>query len=291
MNALFLKSFYKKFFKKAFLIYVFLGVMLKNNSEIFAQSIDFQIKNLSGKFQNFIRVSDTVIIESGSLSQVFLVKFNANFEPAAPPMVIDSKIKPASLNVIKVNQVPTNQPLMIDEGLYLVQQDTSTGVGIGLKVTPKDFPKYKKINSLIDAMIYISTSGEMGSFLATEDKRVVFDNFWLNLGGNVENAQRMLKLYFQRVKEANQQFTTYKEGWKTDMGIIYIIFGTPDNIIESPESIKWEYFSSPNRPKVAFDFVKKANIFTGYHYELQRSPLYKDVWYETVKKWRGGEIK
>jgi GWxTD domain-containing protein len=271
----------------AFFTCIFLGISFGNQ----AQQLDFQLKNLSTPTKHFARVSDTLVIESNSLSQVFLVKFNTNFEPAAPPMIIEGSIKSAALNVIKVSKIPTNQPLMIDEGLYLIQQDTSTGVGIGLKVTPKDFPKYKKINNLINTMVYISTSGEMGSFLATEDKRVVFDNFWLNLGGNVENAQRMLKLYFQRVKEANQQFTNYKEGWKTDMGIIHIIFGTPDNIIENAENIKWEYFSSPNRPKVAFDFVKKSNIFTGYHYELQRSPLHKDAWYDTVKKWRGGEIK
>jgi GWxTD domain-containing protein len=274
-------------FKLSVLACIFLGMSFQNK----AQQFDFQLKNLSNPSLTFVKVSDTVMIESSSLSQVFLVKFNTNFEPAAPPMITENAIKSAALNVIKISQIPTNQPLMIDEGLYLVQQDTSTGVGVGLKVTPKDFPKYKKFNHLVNAMMYISTTSEMGSFLTSDDERVVFDNFWLKLGGNVENAQRMLKLYFQRVKEANQQFTNYKEGWKTDMGIIHIIFGTPDNIIENQESIKWEYFSSPNRPKVAFDFVKKSNIFTGYHYELQRSPLHKDAWYDTVKKWRGGEIK
>lgn len=251
----------------------------------------FQVKNLTRKDAiHYATEQDTLMVHSTTLSQVFLVKFAAYFEAAAPPMNTESVVKASVLNVQKVTLLPTNQPVQLEEGLYLFQKDTTTSEGIGLKVTKKDFPKYKKITHLINAMIYITTSSEMASLLASDDKRLVFDNFWLTIGGNLENARRLLKLYFQRVREANHRFTSYKEGWKMDMGLIYIIFGNPDNIIEQENKIKWEYFSSSSRPKAAFDFVRRPNIFTGYHYELVRSPLHKEVWYEAVKKWRGGEV-
>ncbi|MDW8287142.1 MAG: GWxTD domain-containing protein, partial [Flammeovirgaceae bacterium] len=174
----------------------------------------FQLKNLTNKEAiHYATEQDTLLVSSMLLQQVFVVKFAAYFEAAAPPMNAENTVKASVLNVQKISLFPTNKPFQLEEGLYLFQKDTTTSEGIGLKVTKKDFPKYKKIQHLINAMIYITTPSEMASLLAADDKRLVFDNFWLTIGGSLENAQRILKLYFQRVKEANHRFTSYKEGW------------------------------------------------------------------------------
>lgn len=40
--------------------------------------------------------------------------------------------------------------------------------------------------------------------------------------------------YYQRVQFANQSFSTFRDGWKTDRGMIYIIFGPPNDIERHP---------------------------------------------------------
>ena len=36
--------------------------------------------------------------------------------------------------------------------------------------------------------------------------------------------------YYRRVRFANEEFTQYKDGWKTDRGMIYILFGPPNQV-------------------------------------------------------------
>jgi hypothetical protein len=115
------------------------------------------------------------------------------------------------------------------------------------------------------------------------------DNFWLKLGGNEENTRRMIKLYYQRVEYANRQFTSYKEGWKTDMGMIYIVFGEPLNVLKSGQAQTWVY-DLGNREEARFTFIERPNQFTGKHFELQRNARYREPWYASVEKWRLGLV-
>lgn len=54
--------------------------------------------------------------------------------------------------------------------------------------------------------------------------------------------------YFRRIDYANKNFRSYAEGWLTDMGRIYIIYGPPDRIDRDPFAADgkprevWEYY-------------------------------------------------
>jgi GWxTD domain-containing protein len=87
-----------------------------------------------------------------------------------------------------------------------------------------------EITELIDPIRYISTSTEYKNLKAAVNPKKGLDAFWLKLGKNEENSKELLKKYYRRIETANQFFTSYKEGWKTDRGIIYIIYGVPNSI-------------------------------------------------------------
>ncbi|MFW6232503.1 MAG: GWxTD domain-containing protein, partial [Bacteroidota bacterium] len=36
--------------------------------------------------------------------------------------------------------------------------------------------------------------------------------------------------YYTRIETADKNFTSYTEGWRTDKGMVYVIYGTPHNI-------------------------------------------------------------
>jgi hypothetical protein len=109
------------------------------------------------------------------------------------------------------------------------------------------------------------------------------------LAGNAENAKRIIKLYYQRVEYANRAYTTYKEGWKTDMGMVYIAFGAPQVTTKGNQQL-WTYYMDGGNTKVTFAFVQKANQFSEKHYELIRKSEYGAIWYEAVEKWRLGLV-
>ena len=39
--------------------------------------------------------------------------------------------------------------------------------------------------------------------------------------------------YFYRVAYSNENFNSWGQGWETDMGMIYILFGPPDEVQRS----------------------------------------------------------
>ena len=60
----------------------------------------------------------------------------------------------------------------------------------------------------------------------------------------------LMEEYYERVWFANENFDTWAPGWETDMGMIYILFGPPDDIQKSnPMSSTsalyqiWQYYS------------------------------------------------
>jgi hypothetical protein len=97
-----------------------------------------------------------------------------------------------------------------------------------------------------------------------------------------------MKTYFRRVEMANEFFTSYKEGWKTDRGMIYIIFGPPDEVYKFFDREVWKYDNIYN--KVTFDFAKSATIFDPDNYVLVRDDKYKDTWYEAIDLRRNGQF-
>ena len=87
---------------------------------------------------------------------------------------------------------------------------------------------------------------------------------------------------------ANNYFTNYKEGWKTDKGMIFIIFGNPDEVYKNDVGELWIYRKNDNFPKMRFSFAKVPNIFTDDHYTLLRSHSYQNNWFKAIQLWRRG---
>ena len=70
---------------------------------------------------------------------------------------------------------------------------------------------------------------------------------------------------------ANQYFTSFKEGWKTDRGMVYMVFGPPDTAVLNGQQEIWEYKKS--RPAVLFH--KAGSVYSPDHFVLVRD---KDVY-------------
>jgi GWxTD domain-containing protein len=172
-------------------------------------------------------------------------------------------------------------------GLYLLQADTTSDQAIALSVEPAYFPKYRTLEQLITCTRYITTTQEYRVLELKKDKSA-FDEMWLNMTGSTDAAIRLIRKYYQRIEEANGYYTSYKSGWKTDQGMIYTIFGTPDALVKGDDFEVWSYVENDYREKITFTFVKIKDVFSRQHFELLRSAEHGSAWLKEIRKWRSG---
>lgn len=67
--------------------------------------------------------------------------------------------------------------------------------------------------------------------------------------------------YYRRIDHANRNFEAYRrEGWQTDMGMVYVSLGPPDYIDRHPFAVDskpyevWDYYNL-NRQFVFIDYT------------------------------------
>ena len=143
---------------------------------------------------------------------------------------------------------------------------------------------------MIEPLRYITTTKEYNQLKNAANIKREIDNFWLKIGGSAEKAEKMLRLYYQRVQMANEKFTSFKEGWKTDRGIIYIVYGQPTNIYKGISSETWVYGEENNILSIKFQFNRKTDARTNNRFDLIRNPDFKNNWYRAVDQWRQGKV-
>ena len=112
--------------------------------------------------------------------------------------------------------------------------------------------------------------------------------FWLARGGNEERTRGLIKKFYSRVQDANRFFASYTEGWKTDRGMVFIVFGGPNALYLSSNSESWTYGTPNSTLALNFFFAKVNNPFTDNDFSLSRSPIYEANWYRAVETWRQG---
>jgi GWxTD domain-containing protein len=254
------------------------------------KTLPFTLNKTQGQvFDNFVSKQDTLRFEGDDVP-VYVYRIKQNFLPALPPMQLNSLTVSQNVSVDSFFIINSNTNFtLITKGLYFAQADTASNKGIGFNVMETTYPRFSKVENLVESLIYISTQEELNQINSATNKKNALDQYWLQLGGNEDNAKRIIKLYYQRVEYANRAYTTYKEGWKTDMGMIYIAFGAPQISTKGNQQL-WTYNLNAGNIKVTFAFVQKANQFSEKHYELVRKADYGAVWYETIEKWRLGLV-
>ena len=93
------------------------------------------------------------------------------------------------------------------------------------------------LDEAIEQLRYIANKGGMKKVLSAppEKRREAFLQFWKeNDPTPGTDANELMEEYYRRVNYANANFRNVRVGWKTDMGMVYIIFGPPSEIERNP---------------------------------------------------------
>lgn len=252
-------------------------------------------KNGEVSFKNNFLKDDVVTVKftNSLISQVSVDCFFKEFGPASPPFSLrvadEFKYKPDSVFVIKLelNQYTLTMP---ERGFYHVRTDNKSIEGITIYTYDKTFPGVSNNDEMINCTRYIMSKEEFESCKQAQEKKAAIDKFWLTIGGSNERARELLKRYYGRVKEANKYFSSYTQGWKTDRGMIFIIYGHPTNNYRASGAEVWVYGTEGSPSAQRFVFKKTQNPFSDNDFVLERSQFYKDSWYYAVDYWRQGHV-
>jgi GWxTD domain-containing protein len=176
------------------------------------------------------------------------------------------------------------------EGLYFFRLDTTVEDGLSVMNFGESFPKLETPKEMLDPLVYITTSNEYKKLVSETNLKLAIDNFWLSKAENLERARELIRIYYNRVFLANYYFTSSVEGWKTDRGMIYIIYGPPNSLEKTSSVEKWMYYKRNKKEEAVFTFNRQYSIYSQDTYKLERSESYNFSWRSAVQTWREGEV-
>lgn len=136
---------------------------------------------------------------------------------------------------------------------------------------------------------YIAEEEEKKIFssLSEDAKRNFLVRFWTRRDQSPETARNEFREnYLGRVEHANKNFSGLRNGWKTDMGRVLLIYGFPSEIERFPNSGErrayqvWKYYEIEGG--VEFDFV---DIKGWGNYELVNSTARNELQDPNWERW------
>jgi GWxTD domain-containing protein len=136
----------------------------------------------------------------------------------------------------------------------------------------------------IRQLIYVADQADIDMINAgtTDAEKIVqFDDFWKRLDPTPSTVRNeAFEAFYDRIEQANQRFKSYTEGWLTDMGRVFVIYGEPLQVDRfSTQSgmsvaIRWTY---PNNLMFTFedasgfgDFRLRTPMPAGAKYRYRR---------------------
>jgi GWxTD domain-containing protein len=127
----------------------------------------------------------------------------------------------------------------------------------------------ENVDLAIDQTRYIASRKQIQAMKALhgEDvKRKKLMDFWAQLDPTPNTPKNeVMNEYYRRVAYSDAHFKSYQAGWETDLGMVYIIYGPPDDIERHPFELDskpyqiWYYYEQHWR----FVFVDQ-NMFGDY---------------------------
>lgn len=247
-------------------------------------------------FSDFVPLGGQITVEAESLAGKKLeVAFYPVVEQLPAPVFVNAKPPPldrpaANVQAVEVDADGRFSFTPAEHGFYHFRSDTAQRTGYTLFVPDGGFPYVSTSADMLSPLRYITSSKEWEAMASAPDTRTEIERFWTDAAGSRDRAREAIAAYYGRVESANRHFSSYTEGWRTDRGLVHIIFGTPTTIRKDDRGETWIYGDDTNLMSLAFSFRKRDEPFSDNDLVLQRDPALKSAWYRNVESWRNGRI-
>jgi GWxTD domain-containing protein len=249
--------------------------------------------------QNFVSTDEPLCIKYNKLksgNKLYVKYYLGEFLLPPPPFSYQDR-KPLNYVADSIFSVELNSNHEVNlrlskKGIYHFVTDTSEMEGLTLIRFDHQLPEFNDAFEMLKSIRFITTKQEYDDLLASDNLKLALDKYWLRCAqNNKDKAKNLIKNYYKRIEKANNYFASFDEGWKTDRGLVYLIFGTPQSVVRDNFTETWVYGDEKNSMRqVRFIYTKVENPFTDNDYILNRSESYKEIWYRNVDAWRMGRI-
>jgi GWxTD domain-containing protein len=222
--------------------------------------------------------------------------------PPAPSTILPEVTLTREPEIIVPLPYSDTLPIMFPgEGIYLVSPDSLIREGLVLYNFGQDYPSMTSPGTMIPPLSYIATPQEMDEMQTAEKPKLALDNFWLDRTGSIERSKELIRIYYNRTLFSNYYFSSYKAGWLTDRGMIYIIYGPPDKVYKNADGESWGYRKPPVKSRwgsrytiedqyLWFNFRKQKNSFSENDFILNRASTPVSYWDIAIARWREGKV-
>jgi GWxTD domain-containing protein len=172
----------------------------------------------------------------------------------------------------------------------IVKNDSNeyAGTSLSFQIHDRSFPDVSgNIAEMVSSLNFIAAPNEIKKIIDGKTDSLIKENlvaFWKDHGGLAKMVQ-----YYQRVAQANQFFTSCIDGWRTPMGMYYVVCGAPDNVeCEGEWDEKWTYYqgSSQTGMTVVFRLAKETTNIGDRFYGIEQVYSNVDLWSYYVNQWR-----
>jgi GWxTD domain-containing protein len=175
-------------------------------------------------------------------------------------------------------------------GMYFIRVTEELEEGLTLHNFGGSFPEVRTPDEMMEPLFYLSTLAEYRDLRTESNRKLAVDNFWLKMGNSVEKSRELIRIYYNRVVYSNLYFTSIKEGWKTDQGMIFILFGPPSRIQMTGNGEMWYYFPRKRGKMVEFRFARQPDVFLNQHLVWMKTTDSQLYWNHAVRSWKNGKV-
>ena len=271
-------------------------VLIDKKDELSEENFLLKDENGNIQFGYAFPIGTKLFIEANTDlgDQVSLKYFERTGSLPSPPFS-NQNIKGVNYQADSVTMIKTNTPNKFEiqlhkRGIYQFRREDGNEKGLNIVAAGPFFPEIRTLNDMVKPIRYITTKQEYRTITDGLNLKKGMDDFWYNVAGNAERAAEIIKSYYSRVEMTNRFFTSDREGWKTDRGLIYIIYGPPNVVFKTLHYESWVYNEKNNMTSVEFTFYKVDNPFSQNDYYLSRSGSLKSSWYRAIDNWRQGRV-
>lgn len=263
------------------------------NSAAFQPFLVFDAERDLPVFEPYVSIDAKIKIKDvlGESSSFSMTGRENNAPIAIPPFDNVSENEWVEVAIDTVYGVNNDEEFQFNNpGFYELTSNDDPKKVMGLLVTDGYFPYYSQYSDMIMPLIFVSTNQEFNALLAAEDQKSRFESFVLNtISSNVNIAQDFIKYYYRRLRKSAQLFSDSAEGWKTDRGMVYQVFGDPAQVFRNESTELWVY-SLENGGRTRFIFDILPGPAGTIQYKLIRGKKYREGWMNAVTRWRSGRI-
>lgn len=193
-------------------------------------------------------------------------------------------------------------PMMFPgKGVYHITTDRNSTEGFTFFNFGESFPSVNTPEAMMDPLEYLVSKDELIRMKNAPRPKVALDEFWISCGGNVERSRELIRIFYTRVLYSNYYFTSFKEGWRTERGMVYIIYGPPDKVYKTSDGEQWGYRKPAIRSTwggrvhlreeyIYFTFRTRRSDFTDNDFYISRSETLVTYWDQAVASWLKGIV-